>query len=128
MCSGTPLVKFGIRFVPNEIWGHKKNEFCLYLHFIKNKTEISCTNLKEISILISVNTVMTLHWIWWTVAKICRGNEDIWLFLFCAFFLWSFWVIIFHIMLLAWDGQLSLKTKEAHGVDNEIDMKLTTSS
>ena len=31
--------------------------------------------------------------------------------LFCAFFLCPFFVIIFHIMLLAWDGELSLETK-----------------
>ena len=32
-----------------------------------------------------------------------------------------FFVIIFHIMLLAWDGKLSLETKEPHGIANEID-------
>ena len=37
-----------------------------------------------------------------------------------------FFVIIFYIMLLARDGKLSLITKEARGVANEIDM--TTSS
>ena len=36
-------------------------------------------------------------------------------------------MIIFHIMLLAWDGYLSLETKKAHGVANEIVMKLTSS-
>ena len=30
-------------------------------------------------------------------------------------------------MLLAWDGKISLETKEARGVANEIDMKLTKS-
>ena len=39
-----------------------------------------------------------------------------------------FFVIIFHIMLLAWDGKLLLETKQARVVANEIDMKLTTSS
>ena len=34
----------------------------------------------------------------------------------------------FHIVLLAWDGKLSLETKKACGVANEIDMKLTTLS
>ena len=28
-------------------------------------------------------------------------------------------------MLLAWDGKLSVETKEPRGVANEIDMKLT---
>ena len=31
-------------------------------------------------------------------------------------------------MLLAWEGKLSLETKEAYAVANEIDMKLTTKS
>ena len=39
----------------------------------------------------------------------------------CAFFLWSFFVIIFYIMLLIWERKLSLKTKVARGVANEID-------
>ena len=34
----------------------------------------------------------------------------------------------FHVMLLAWDGKLSLEIKEARGIANEIDTKLTTSS
>ena len=44
--------------------------------------------------------------------------------LFCAFFLWSFYVIIFHIMLLAWDGKLLLEIKETCGIANEIDKKI----